>query len=59
LILAIAEGKTAHIAFLSDVTDCVFIPYDGGADGFSFDTALLQQLTREFAPWRSKHPLGL
>ena len=59
LLLAIADDREAHIAFVSEVTDCVFIPYDGGADGFSFDTALLQRLSLEFAPWRSAHPLGL
>ncbi len=59
LLMAIADDREAHIAFVSEVTDCVFIPYDGGADGFSFDTALLQRLREEFAPWRSAHPLGL
>jgi len=59
LLLAIADGREAHIAFVSDVTDCVFIPYDGGADGFSFDTSLLRRLAEEFAPWRSAQPLGL
>lgn len=59
LLLAIADDQEAHIAFLSEETECVFIPYDGGADGFSFDTALLRRLSDEFAPWRSAHPLGL
>jgi hypothetical protein len=59
LLMAIADDQEAHIAFVSEVTDCVFIPYDGGADGFSFDTAFLQQLKEEFAAWRSNHPLGL
>ncbi|MGE3802533.1 MAG: hypothetical protein AB7H80_16065 [Candidatus Kapaibacterium sp.] len=59
LLLAIADEREAHIAFVSEVTDCVFIPYDGGADGFSFDTELLRRLSEEFAPWRSAHPLGL
>jgi hypothetical protein len=59
LLLDIADDKVAHIAFLSEVTDCVFIPFDGGADGFSLDTALLQRLSIEFAPWRSTHPSGL
>jgi hypothetical protein len=59
LLLEIADDKESHIAFLSEVTDCVFIPYDGGADGFSFDTTLLQRLSGEFAPWRSLLPSGL
>lgn len=59
LLLEIADDQEAHIAFLSEVTDCVFIPYDGGADGFSFDTELLRRLSEEFAPWRSAHPFGL
>ncbi len=58
-LLAIADEQEAHIAFLSEVTDCVFIPYGGGADGFSFNTELLRRLAEEFAPWRSRHPLGL
>lgn len=59
LLLAIAEDEEEHIAFLSETTDNVFIPYDGGADGFSFDSALLQKLSEQFASWRSLHPLGL
>jgi hypothetical protein len=59
LLLAMADDREAHIAFVSEVTDCVFTPYDGGADGFSFDTALLRRLSDKFAPWRSAHPLGL
>ena len=59
LLLSIADAQEAHVAFLSETTDCVFIPYDGGADGFSFDTSLLRRLSEEFAPWRSAHPLGL
>jgi hypothetical protein len=59
LLLAIAEDKEAHIAFLSNITDCVFIPSDGGADGFSFDSKLLQRLLEEFSPWSSNHPRGL
>lgn len=59
LLLAIAEDREAHIAFVSESTDCVFIPYDGGADGFSFDKALVRRLSEELAPWRSAHPLGI
>ena len=59
LLLEIADCGERDIAFLSEVTDCVFAPYDGGADGFSFDTGLLRRLSDEFAPWRSAHPLGL
>jgi len=59
LLLQIADDKKAHIAFLSEQTDCVFIPYDGGSDGFSFDSILLRRLAVEFAPWRSASPLGL
>jgi len=59
LLLAIADDQEAHIAFLSEVTDCAFIPYDGGADGFSFDTSLLKRLSGEFTPWRSSPPSGL
>jgi len=59
LLSQIADDKEGHITFLSEVTDCVFIPYDGGADGFSFDTTLLRRLSDEFAPWLSAHPQGL
>jgi len=59
LLLAVADEDESNIAFLSEMTDCVFVPYAGGADGFSFDQSLLQRLSAEFAPWRSAHPLGL
>jgi hypothetical protein len=56
LLLAIAEDTEEHVVFLSNVTDCVFAPYDGGADGFSFDMNFLQRISEEFAPWQSNHP---
>ncbi len=59
LLLAISDDQEAHLAFLSELTECVFIPYDGGADGFSFDSSLLRRLSEAFGPWRSSHPLGL
>ncbi len=59
LLLDIAEEREAKISFLSTQTDCIFSPYDGGADGFSFDTSLLKRLFEEFAPWRSSLPSGL
>jgi hypothetical protein len=59
LLLAIADDRADHVAFVSKITDCVFIPYDGGADGFSLDTSLLRRLSEEFLPWRSVHPTGL
>ena len=59
LLLAIADDHEDHIAFVSKITDCVFIPYDGGVDGFSYETSLLRKLSEEFSPWCSAHPLGL
>ena len=59
LLLAIADDRERHVALLSLATDCVFVPYDGGADGFSFDTDLLRRISDEVAPWRSAHPRGL
>ena len=59
LLLAIAEDRYEYVAFLSEVTDCIYVPYDGGADGFSFDAALLQRLSQEFVAWRSPLPSGL
>jgi hypothetical protein len=58
LLLAIAEDTEEYVAFLSHSTDCVFIPYDGGSDGFSFDPKLLARLSDEFTPWLSNHPDG-
>jgi hypothetical protein len=57
--MAIAEDKVRSFAFLSKTTDAIFIPYDGGADGFSLDAATMLRLTKEFETWRSAHPLGL
>ncbi len=59
LLLAIANWETGFIIFLSKETDCIFAPYDGGADGFSFDAAFLRRMRDEFSPWRSNHPSGL
>lgn len=59
LLMAIADDKVRAFAFLSAATDAVFIPYDGGADGFSLDQLALQRLSSDFRSWRSKHPAGL
>lgn len=59
VLLAIAEDREALIAFVSLATDCVFVPYDGGADGFAMDGALLRRLSDEFSPWSSSHSSGL
>lgn len=59
LLLAIAEDRERHIAFLSETTDCVFVPYDGGADGFSLNEALVRRLSSEFGPWQSSLASGL
>jgi hypothetical protein len=59
LLMAIADDKVRAFAFLSATTDAVFIPYDGGADGFSLDQLALQQLSSNFRSWSSKHPAGL
>ncbi|MEO5716540.1 MAG: hypothetical protein ABIT37_23885 [Luteolibacter sp.] len=59
LLLKIAECSEGSIAFVSEVTDCVFAPYDGGADGFSCNKTLLSLLSEKFAPWRSSILSGL
>lgn len=59
LLLAIADDRERLVAFVSTVTGCIFIPYDGGADGFSLDATALHRLREEFASWQSKHPNGL
>lgn len=59
LLMGIADDRLAHVAFLSEGTDCVYVPYDGGADGFSFDEERVQRMSEEFAEWRSGHALGL
>lgn len=59
VLLAIAEDREEHIAFVSLVTDSVFVPYDGGADGFSFDNERLRKLAEEFSAWASTNSSGL
>lgn len=59
LLRAIADDEVAHVAFVSQSTGAAFAPYDGGADGFSFDAVLLDRLAETFAAWRSNHPLGV
>jgi len=52
-LLAIAEERDWGVSFVSKATGSVFAPYDGGADGFSFDSGLLTRLKQEFQPWLS------
>ena len=59
LLQAIADDEVAHVAFVSELSGGVFVPYDGGADGFSLDVARIEALKRQFSSWRSAHPLGL
>jgi hypothetical protein len=59
LLLDIADDRERQVLFLSKTTDCVFAPYDGGADGFSHNAALIRRLREEFSPWRSQRTDGL
>jgi hypothetical protein len=59
LLMGIADDKVRSFAFLSKTTEAIFIPYDGGADGFSLDPAMIRRLSKEFQSWRSAHPTGL
>ena len=59
VLLAIAEDREELIAFVSLATDCVLVPYDGGADGFSFDKERLRKLAEEFSAWASINASGL
>lgn len=58
LLTAIAEDREGLILFLAPGIDTIFAPYDGGADGFSFDPQIREQLKREFHTWRSPQPSG-
>ncbi len=59
LLIDIAEDRDSHVLFVSKLSDAVFAPYDGGADGFSFDSGMIARLKQEFAPWRSARADGL
>ncbi len=59
LFIDIAEDRDSHVMFVSKLSDSIFAPYDGGADGFSFDSGMITQLKQEFAPWRSARSDGL
>ena len=59
LLMDIAEDRDAHVLFISNESDSIFAPYDGGADGFSFDSGLIDRLKNEFQPWRSARTDGL
>jgi len=59
LLLDIAEERDSGVSFVSKASENMFAPYDGGADGFSFDSRLLERLKHEFHPWRSPRDDGL
>lgn len=59
LLLDVAEERDSGVSFVSKTSGCVFAPYDGGADGFSFDSRLLARLKHEFQPWLSPRDDGL
>ena len=54
-----ANDDFGWISFHSTVTDCIYSPYDGGADVFSADPRMLLKLRTDFAAWRSSNPEGL
>jgi hypothetical protein len=59
LLLDVAEERDWGVSFVSKVSGSIFAPYDGGADGFSFDPGLLSRLKHEFQPWLSARDDGL
>jgi hypothetical protein len=59
LLIAIAEDRDSHVLFVSKLSDSIFAPYDGGADGFSFDSGLITRFKQEFQPWLSARADGL
>jgi hypothetical protein len=59
LLSNIAEDRDKHVIFVSKASDSIFAPYDGGADGFSFDLKLISRLKQEFQPWLPSRTDGL
>lgn len=59
LLLDVAEDRDWGVLFISEASGNIFAPYDGGADGFSFDSDLLARLKTEFQPWLSSREDGL
>jgi len=59
LLIDVAEDRDWGVSFVSKISDSIFAPYGGGADGFSLDSGLLSRLKLEFKPWLSLRNDGL
>jgi hypothetical protein len=59
LLRFVADGVVSNVLFLSMKKNCIYHPYDGGADIFVTSESLRNSLKQEYQSWLSSHPEGL
>jgi hypothetical protein len=59
LIRDAADDRLSSVVLLNPASGEIYAPYDGGADVFLSGAQRATDLRDRWAPWLSKHPLGL
>lgn len=59
LLCDIADCKRTNIVFGSRETNCIYAPYDGGADLIFRNEQERDERKQRYIGWLSKHPKGL
>ena len=59
LLSLVAERVVSNVLFLGVDQDCLYHPYDGGADIFLKSEPLKSSLKQKYESWLSSHPEGL
>ena len=59
LLSLVADETVSDILFVGVVQNCVYSPYDGGADIFVKNKSRRNFIKNKFSEWTSKHLLGL
>lgn len=59
LLKQVAEDEVVDVLFVGVNQNCVYHPYDGGADIFMKDDSKRNLLKDKYSSWFSQHPSGL
>lgn len=59
LLKLVANEEVKDVLFVGVEQDCVYCPYDGGADIFIKSDSTRNFIKDKYSAWMSQHPLGL
>jgi hypothetical protein len=59
LLKLVANEEVNDVLFIGVEQNCVYYPYDGGADIFIKSNSKRKSIKNKYSAWLSEHPLGL